>query len=60
MQPLDIETYLRTKCLSYFDEFNDVPQGTCFHKKKKGPQIFGAFQKARGHLSWLKEFVKLR
>lgn len=57
MQPLDLETYLRTKRSSYFDEFNDVPQGSCFYEKKRDPKYLGPFKRPEAP-KWLDEFVK--
>lgn len=46
-------------CLSFFDEFNDMPKGTGFRKKKWGPQRFGAFQRTRGPLFWSKNVGRI-
>lgn len=42
LQPFETETYLGVKTLTCFDEFIDMQQGTCFHRKKSEPQQFGA------------------
>lgn len=39
-----------SKCLSRFDEFNDVPQGTCFQEKKSGPKSIWGLSKGPGPL----------
>lgn len=56
LQPPNAETFLSVK-MCYFDEFNDMPQGKCFHKKKSGSQLFEAFKRAQGLLRWPKKLV---
>lgn len=36
MQPREAQTYLKRSCN---EDFNDIPQGTCFCKNKAGPKI---------------------
>lgn len=48
-----------SKWLSCFDKFNDLPQGTCIHKKIGVPTIFWAFQRARGHLTRFKKVGRI-
>lgn len=47
-----------SKFLFCFDEYNDVPQGTSFHKKKSGPTIFEAFQRPGASYNDRKKLVE--
>lgn len=43
-----------SNCLSSFDNFNDIPQGTCFHKKSRSPNCLG---KSWSETSWSEKFI---
>lgn len=44
LQPIDPETIWGVKTFVLLDEFNGVPQDTCFHKKKSRPNYFRPFK----------------